>query len=262
MPGGRRGEVDAAVARTVRIGQIVPSSNVTMEIEVPAMLRARESVAPERFTFHSSRMRMRHVTPDELAAMDDQSLRCADEIADAAVDAVGYACLVAIMARGAGYHRQAEARIGERLATRGLPARVVTSAGALVLGLGRLGARRISLVAPYARPLTQRVIDYLENEGIEVLDSISLEVTDNLEVARLDPSRLPDIARRLDVGRADAVVLSACVQMPSLDAIEPAQALLGRPVLSSAVATTYALLDALGLPRLAPGGGELLSGRY
>ena len=43
--------------RTYRIGQIVPSSNTTMETEIPAMLRAREAVAPERFTFHSSRMR-------------------------------------------------------------------------------------------------------------------------------------------------------------------------------------------------------------
>ena len=41
-----------------RIGQIVPSSNTTMETEIPAMLRAREGVGPERFTFHSARMRM------------------------------------------------------------------------------------------------------------------------------------------------------------------------------------------------------------
>ena len=36
--------------RTYRIGQIVPSSNTTMETEIPAMLRARESIEPERFT--------------------------------------------------------------------------------------------------------------------------------------------------------------------------------------------------------------------
>lgn len=52
--------------RTYRIGQIVPSSNVTMETEIPALLRAREMIAPERFTFHSSRMRMKHVTKEEL----------------------------------------------------------------------------------------------------------------------------------------------------------------------------------------------------
>jgi len=36
-----------------------------METEIPAMLRTRESVEPERFTFHSSRMRMKRVTQEE-----------------------------------------------------------------------------------------------------------------------------------------------------------------------------------------------------
>ena len=34
------------MTRTYRIGQIVPSSNTTMETEIPAMLRAREAHAP------------------------------------------------------------------------------------------------------------------------------------------------------------------------------------------------------------------------
>ncbi len=57
-----------------RIGQIVPSSNVTMETEIPAIFRARETILPERFTFHSSRMRMKKVTKEELEAMDAMSL--------------------------------------------------------------------------------------------------------------------------------------------------------------------------------------------
>ena len=53
-----------------RIGQIVPSSNVTMETEIPAIFRAREGVMPERFTFHSSRMRMKKVTKEEMHVKD------------------------------------------------------------------------------------------------------------------------------------------------------------------------------------------------
>ena len=64
-------------SRFRRIGLIVPSSNVTMETEIPAMLRAREAIRPERFTFHASRMRMKKVTAEELTAMDRDSLRCA-----------------------------------------------------------------------------------------------------------------------------------------------------------------------------------------
>lgn len=68
------------MSNNYRIGQIVPSSNTTMETEIPAMLTARQLIRPERFTFHSSRMRMKHVNKEELAAMDAESDRCALEL--------------------------------------------------------------------------------------------------------------------------------------------------------------------------------------
>jgi maleate cis-trans isomerase len=128
-------------SRVFRIGQIVPSSNTTMETEIPAMLRAREAVAPERFTFHSARMRMQKVTAEELKAMDAASDRCAAEL-------------------------------------------------------------------------------------------------------------------------ADALVLSSCVQMPSLAAIPIVEQECGLPVVSAAVCTTYQMLEALGLPSYVPDAGALLSGVY
>lgn len=248
--------------RTYRIGQIVPSSNVTMETEVPAILRAREAVAGERFTFHSSRMRMTHVTPEQLKAMDADSDRCAVELSDARVDVLGYACLVAIMSMGLGYHRVSEERLHARTSENGAPAPVVTSAGALVHGLHTLGAKKVALVAPYMQPLTRTVVDYIKHEGIDVVDYTALEIPNNLDVAAHDPARLPGIAGGLDYGDADVVVLSACVQMPSLAAIEEAEQKLGKPVVSAAVCTVHQMLRALDLPAVAPGAGHLLSGAY
>lgn len=245
-----------------RIGQIVPSSNTTMETEIPAMLRAREAVEPERFTFHSSRMRMQKVTQEELAAMDRDYDRCALELADARVDVLGYACLVAIMSMGHGYHRVSQARLHQRTIDAGGPAPVVTSAGALVDGLKTIGAKRISLLAPYMKPLTKMVIDYIENEGIEVVDSISLEIPDNLDVGRQNPLAPVEITRKLNLQGVDAVVASACVQMPSLPSVQLIEDRIGMPVLSSSIATTFMMLKKLGLKTYAPGFGSLLSGRY
>src|SRR5438105_8637063 len=121
--------------RLIRIGQIVPSSNTTMETEVPAMLRAREQHFPERFTFHSSRMRMKRVSAEELAAMNAEGLRCAAELADARVDLMSTACLVAIMAQGAGYHRRVEEDFRGVVSECGAASKVMTSAGALIHGL-------------------------------------------------------------------------------------------------------------------------------
>ena len=247
---------------TYRIGQIVPSSNTTMETEIPAMLRARESVEPERFTFHSSRMRMKRVTKEELAAMDAESHRCAAELADARVDVIGYACLVATMSMGKGYHCQSERRLHEVTEREGAPTPIVTSAGALVHGLKALGAKKIAMVAPYMRPLTELVAAYLEDEGFQVVDKVSLEIPDNVEVGRRDPMALVDIYKRLALDGADVLVLSSCVQMPSLAAIPIVERECGRPVVSAAVCTTYQMLQTLGLRTVVPNAGALLSGRY
>ena len=248
--------------RPYRIGQIVPSSNTTMETEIPAMLNARLQIRPERFTFHSSRMRMKKVVKEELAAMDAESDRCAVELSDARVDVLGYACLVAIMAMGHGYHRVSEKRLQAHTAANGADAPVITSAGALVDALKVMGARRVAVVAPYMKPLTELVVDYIRNEGYEVVDYRALEIPDNLEVGRHDPARLPEIVGRMNVADADVIVLSACVQMPSLAAIAQVEAMTGKPVITAAAATTYAILKSLRLDPVVPGAGALLSGAY
>lgn len=248
--------------RPIRIGQIVPSSNTTMETEIPAMLRARELHAPERFSFHSSRMRMKKVVKEELEAMDRDSDRCAIELSDAKVDVLGYACLVAIMSMGLGYHRVSQQRLTQRTEANGGAAPVVTSAGALVDGLKAMGFKRIAIVCPYMRPLTKLVVDYIEHEGIEVKDYLALEIPDNLAVAAQNPADLQQIYRRLNLANVDGLVLSACVQMQSLPSIQAVQDASGVPTLSASVATTWQMLKSLNLPADIPGCGALLSGRY
>ncbi|HIZ97811.1 MAG TPA: aspartate/glutamate racemase family protein [Candidatus Janibacter merdipullorum] len=243
----------------IRVGLIVPSSNVTMETEIPAMLRARESVAPERFTFHSARMRMQQVTAEELKKMDADAERATAELADARVDVMGYACLVAIMSQGHGYHRASEERlvaVAARESGSDLP--VVSSAGALVEALGHLGARKVAVLTPYMKPLTATVCGYIEHEGIEVVDSLSREEPDNLKVGELDQDELIRLAGEVDTSEADALVISACVQMPSLRALAEVQRYSPIPVVSAASATVWKILRELGLEPVVPDAGALL----
>jgi maleate isomerase len=236
---------------THRIGLVVPSSNVTVETEVPALL----SRHADQFSFHSSRMRMHQVTPEALKAMNAQRERCVDELGDAGVDAMLYACLVAVMAQGPGEHQRVEKAIREQLPDTG----ILSSAGALVDGLHALGARRIALVTPYLRPLAEQVVAYLEAEGFTVADWAALEVGDNAEVGCIPGDRVMEAARGLDLNGADALVISACVQMPSLNLLVPAEEEFGLPVLSAATAGAYALLTSLGLDPVVPGAGRLLA---
>ena len=242
-----------------RIGLIVPSSNVTMETEIPALLRNREEIFPDRFTFHSSRMRMKSVIKEELERMDDDSVRCAFELSDAAVDIQAYDFLVAIMSRGHGYHKTSEKRLFEATKKNGMPTPSVNSAGALIEGMHSLGMKKVSIICPYMKPLTKLVVDYIENQGIEVQDFLALEIPDNLEVAARDPNAPADLWKKLDTKGIDGIIASACVQMPSLPAVEKIEKMSGLPTLSAAVATTWSILDALKLDTKAPGGGTLLA---
>ncbi len=249
-------------AKHYRVGQIVPSSNVTMETEVPAMLARAQVPDGVTFSCHSSRAPMKTVSKSELTAMNSHMVRCASELADARVDVITSACLVAIMCQGAGYHRETEKSLTEVCEADAPGTPIVTSAGALISSLHAIKAKRIALIAPYMKPLTAQVVSYIENEGIEVSDSISLEVADNLAVGALDPMQLVEVVKRLKTDKADAIVLSACVQMPSLPALDVVQQSFNVPVLSSAAATVHQILNVLGLPTHVPRAGELLSGNY
>ncbi|HRH36112.1 MAG TPA: hypothetical protein PKY12_13690 [Catalimonadaceae bacterium] len=245
-----------------RIGQIVPSSNVTMETEIPALLRSRETISPERFTFHSSRMRMKKVTKEELEAMDAASIKCAIELSDARVDVMGYACLVAIMSMGRGYHCVSEVNLHQETIKNEFPTPIVTSAGALVKGLKALKAKNLALIMPYMKPLAEKVVDYLEHQGFVVKDWVALEIPDNLEVAAQDPLNLLEIYKKLNLNEVDVLVASACVQMPSLEAIDLLEKEVGIPVTSAAVCTTWEMMKKLGLPTQIPIGGTLVSGNF
>ncbi|QUR69518.1 Asp/Glu racemase [Mycobacterium spongiae] len=229
-----------------------------METELPRVFRRSAAISGERFSFHAARMRMKTVEPGELAAMNADAQHETCKLADAAVDVMAYACLVAVMAEGIGAHRVVEARLTAAARAAGCAAEVISSAGALVEGFHQLGVRSTAIVTPYTKQTATQVVDYIESEGVHVHDVINLEVADNLAVGRLDPAQLPDIASGLGTRGVDAVVLSACVQMPSLSAIPDAEKALGLPAVTAATATSWKVLRALGLPAIAEGSGALL----
>jgi maleate isomerase len=242
--------------RLWRLGLIVPSSNTTMETEIPRML-GRASLDAD-FTFHSSRAQLQEVDAGSLDRMVRDSDRCASELSDAPVDVLAYACLVAVMARGHGAHEEIERRLGDVARDNGRDVPVTSSAGALVRVLRETGAERVALITPYVPALTDMVNEYLRGYGFDVVDSVSLSVQNNVEVGCLDPAGLAGHAERLDLSRADALVASACVQMPSLSAVQALEQRFGLPVVTAATATTAEILDALGLPRRVPDAGGLL----
>lgn len=248
-----------SAATPTRIGLIVPSSNTTIETELPEMLARRAQATGERYTFHSSRAVLHSVDQESLERMVGQLDRCTNELVDAGVDAVVYACLVALMVQGYGAHKDAERQIAEIVASREGAAAVSSSAGALLRAIEALGLQRVAIITPYVQALTDAVAGYLEGAGITVVERVSLAVQDNIEVGRLNQEQLLEHALDLDLSGADGLIISACVQMPSLRVLPRAEELLGIPVLSAATAGVFDLLTGLGLDTEVPDAGSLLA---
>jgi maleate isomerase len=203
-------------------------------------------------------MRMQAVTEEGLWAMNAQRERCVAELLDTSCQVLLYGCLVALMAQGPGEHRRVLAEIGEQVSDQESVPAIVTSADALLEALRALSAQRIALVMPYTKPLAQKVVDYLAAEQLEVTDWVALEEPDNAAVACIPGEHILAAARTLDLRQADALVLSACVQMPSLPFIEAAEEEFGLPVLSASTAAAFTLLRRLHLPTVLPDAGRLL----
>ncbi|GAB3341439.1 maleate isomerase [Larkinella ripae] len=241
-----------------RIGLIVPSSNTTMETEIPQLLSRQQQEPALSFTFHSARVRLRQVTPHALQALNEAAGEAVDTLCDAQVDSIMYACLVAAMFGGRRNVVATTERLANQARCNGTNPAVVTSAGSLVTALAALNAQKVSLIAPYKPELTETVSNTLREYGITVVQTRSLSVVDNQAVGRLDPNNLISMASEMDLSGSDALILSACVQMPSLAVLEQAEARFGLPVLSAATASVYALLTALGIRPAISGAGKLL----
>ncbi|TPI64852.1 hypothetical protein FJ420_27175 [Mesorhizobium sp. B3-1-3] len=97
-------------------------------------------------------------------------------------------------------------------------------------------------------------------QDISVKDFVALEIEDNLAVDARDPLALVEVYKKLDIRGIGTLVLSACVQMPSLAAVPKVEAECGVPVIAAAIATTHQMLRVLDLEAKLPNAGHLLSG--
>ena len=92
--------------------------------------------------------------------------------------------------------------------------------------------------------------------------TMSLQIPNNLDVAAHDPKNLIDHACNLKLDDVDVIVVSACVQMPSLSIIPKLEQITKKPVISAAVCTVYNMLKSLNLEPIVPDAGTLLAGDY
>ncbi len=240
------GQLDLATAETTRhgIGMVVPY-DFGLDHELWRW-------APPTVTIHLTR------TPyqDMAVGLQQAEIIGAPSVVAAAArtlvhvepDVIGYGCTSGSFARG----RVGERRIVAALERAGAPVGVTTT-GALLAALDRLGARRPAVATPYDQATGQALADLLTDAGFAVTSVCNLGLTGRIWT--VPQRRTAELVRRTATSGCDAVVVS-CTNLATFDVIAPLEDELGLPVITANQVTMWACLLATG--QTAPANGQRL----
>jgi maleate isomerase len=164
---------------------------------------------------------------DELEKMNEDIERCGDLLATADVDVLVYGVTAGSYLKGEGYDTQIESNLEDRT---GIPA--VATAASMRRALDALDVSSLVLATPYVQELNHLEEEFLAEHGFEVLDDAAREIEAGVELGVPTPQSVYRQAKAVDRPDADAVFISGMNYRTS-EVIEPLEADLGKPVLSS-----------------------------
>jgi maleate isomerase len=233
------------VKKTHRFGLLTPSSNTTQEPEFSAAL-------PPSISLHTGRVAYRDITPEEqdrcVLELESESRK----LADAEVDVIVFAATAPTLAKGKGYDRELIKRM-EDASSR--PA--TTAATAFVDALRLLGAKKISIGAPWSKTMDRPMVEFMQASGFEVVHSEVVGFVASVDLGRVGPETAYELARRADRPEAEAIIMPGG-NWASMPVVERLEHELGKPILVNNAVSLWAGLRLLKRNDSISGYGRLL----
>jgi maleate isomerase len=199
----------------------------------------------------STRVPMAEVaTPQSLAAMGghlEEATRLL--VPGSRLDVVGFSCTSGTVAIGVDKVRNAIRKARPAI-------QVTTPIEAGCEGLRRLGAARITLVAPYLVKTANLVSGFLEEAGIQILRRATFDLNGDHDMNRLSPDVIGDAAQSIDSPESDAVFIS-CTGLRTATLVSELEQRLRKPVVTSNQALAWHSLRLAGVDDRLQGRGQL-----
>jgi len=225
------------------IGMIVPVTNTVNEAEWKRM-------APQ-MRFPLVRMALH---PHGDPALFDDLKNAIGTLKPQQPDVIAYACTAGSMVQPL----DSLAQFIEK--TAGIKG--VATAPALVHACRAFGLKRVSLATPYHDALNEHERHFLADNGIEVVAMKGLGIGaggahEYVKIARVPPAEVYAHCRSVDVKEAQGMVVS-CTDFRTQEILPRLEAELGKPVISSNLATLWMALRRAGRKDRLKGFGRLL----
>lgn len=230
-----------------RIGLIVLASDYTIEHEFRKMLDIPGVAVYESRIFNDA-----EINPETLAAMEGRIAESTRVILPGAhLDVVAYGCTSGAMVIGP---RNVHARIHE--ARPGIACTSPMEAAAAALR--SLGAKRVCLIAPYVDEINRSMREYILGLGFQVPVMGSWNLSNDADVARITSETTCKAAVELASGDDVDAVFVSCTSIRLAESVEALEAIIGKPVISSNIATAWHCLRLAGYDEEVAGFGRLL----
>jgi maleate isomerase len=230
-----------------RIGLVILATDHTTEVDFQRM------VVSERIGLYTARVAYANpTTPENLRRMQPRLTEAAGLILpDEPLDTICYSCNSASVVIG-----DAAVAATIQAAKPGVP--VVTPPLAAVAGLKALGVRRISVLTPYTVETSRPMAAYFADHGFGIARFTCLGFDDDREMARISPASLVEAAVEATAADSDALFI-ACTALRAAGAVPAIERAIGRPVVSSNLATAWQCLALCGETEPRPVLGQLMS---
>lgn len=230
-----------------RIGLVILATDHTTEPDFQRI------VASDTIGLYTARIPYANpTTPENLRRMQPGLTVGAGLILpDEDLDAICYSCTSASVVIG---DDAVESAI--KAAKPGVP--VITPPLAAVQGLNAVGARRISVLTPYTVETSTPMLAYFQAKGFDIARFTCFGLEDDREMARIKPASLVAAATEATAPDCDALFIS-CTALRAAIAAPQIEAVIGKPVVTSNLATAWATVRLCGENQPRPELGQLMT---
>ena len=135
-------------------------------------------------------------------------------------------------------------------------AEVTTPSTAAINALRKLEINKIAIFTPYSKALNDEVIDYFAKENFEISSNAYYDISNDLDIGKVDENYLYETLSSMDLGDADALFIS-CTALPALSIIEKLEKKLDTVVLTSNQVLIWDTLQSIGKKNSIDGFGKL-----
>jgi len=230
-----------------RIGSIQPSRGDTFTYEF-------YKLAPEGVVLVTTATNIRELTPEEFQRALGEYEKAALILASEEVDFILVGGTPVIALKGLGTDLAIAQKITEAT---GIPA--MHNFTAVINSLRKLNIKKLAVATPYTDEVNERHKKFLEANGFEVVKIKGMQLTRNVEIAKLPPYSAYRLAKETfrEARGAEGLYIS-CSRWQTVSFIETLERDLKVPVVSNSLSSIWAAFVHTGVGETKPSFGQLM----